>query len=515
MTVNTRKPQEMQADPILVTILHEGRERVFGPFTKSFRIGREDECEVTVPAQAVSRVHAAVQQEHGAWRLEDRGSSNGTFVNGERITERTISPDDSVRLAKDGPVVRFSHPREKSSSADTVRRPARTAIGVSNEPSIDDIAAHYLSADSDREAGEHTIMIRRAFQTVSEQKEKHHRKRIITVVAMAAFVILVSFVLLIQSERRRKAAEREIATIFDEVRKMELSLAEDARDLAEQGESSSEILSDERARLNSINERYEAFITEYGFRRKLSEEEKLIHQTALVFNESELELPAGFARDVKRTIDEYWLTSAGKGRFIRGLRKAEENGYIDTIVRELDQYGLPPDFIYLALIESDFEPREVSGIKPARFDWAKGMWQFIPPTAERYDLEVGPLREEQRFDPEDERHDFEKSTAAAARYLSEIYTTLAQASGLLVFASYNWGEFGVARRLEALPDPPGLREMDRDTESRSYWRFYGEYEDAMPEETKNYVLRVFSAAVVGRDPRFFDIDMDDPLARYR
>ena len=39
----------------------------------------------------------------------------------------------------------------------------------------------------------------------------------------------------------------------------------------------------------------------------------------------------------------------------------------------------------------------------------------------------------------DERHDFRKSTAVAACYLSDIYTTDAQASGLSVMASYNWG----------------------------------------------------------------------------
>ena len=40
----------------------------------------------------------------------------------------------------------------------------------------------------------------------------------------------------------------------------------------------------------------------------------------------------------------------------------------------------------------------------------------------------------------DERHDFEKSTLAAVQYLRDIYDTEAQASGLLVMASYNWGE---------------------------------------------------------------------------
>ena len=51
------------------------------------------------------------------------------------------------------------------------------------------------------------------------------------------------------------------------------------------------------------------------------------------------------------------------------------------------------------------------------------MWQFIPSTAEKYGLRTGPLKDEPVVDLLDERHDFAKSTAAAARYLRDIYTT--------------------------------------------------------------------------------------------
>ena len=45
-------------------------------------------------------------------------------------------------------------------------------------------------------------------------------------------------------------------------------------------------------------------------------------------------------------------------------------------------------------------------------------------------------------DPGDDRFNWEKATPAAARYIKDIYSTDAQASGLLVMASYNWGEDG-------------------------------------------------------------------------
>ena len=71
------------------------------------------------------------------------------------------------------------------------------------------------------------------------------------------------------------------------------------------------------------------------------------------------------------------------------------------------------------------------------------MWQFIPETGAKYGLRIGPLADFRRPDPADDRHNWEKATTAAARYLKDIYSTDAQASGLLVIASYNWGEHRV------------------------------------------------------------------------
>ena len=122
-------------------------------------------------------------------------------------------------------------------------------------------------------------------------------------------------------------------------------------------------------------------------------------------------------------------------------------------------------------------------------------------------------------DPQDERHDFKKSTHAAASYLRTIYATLAQASGLLAVASYNWGEHRVVTKLDELVGPQAIPKsafegVPENAEARSYWRFLGEFSARMPEETKDYVLRIFSAAVIGEDPRRFGFNFDNPLAAY-
>lgn len=107
------------------------------------------------------------------------------------------------------------------------------------------------------------------------------------------------------------------------------------------------------------------------------------------------------------------------------------------------------------------------------------------------------------MDPQDERHDFEKSTRAAASYLRDIYTTDAQASGLLVMASYNWGERRVIKLIQTLPEDP---------RERNFWKLITTYRDKIPDETYNYVFYIFTAAVIGENPRLFGFDFDNPLA---
>ena len=132
----------------------------------------------------------------------------------------------------------------------------------------------------------------------------------------------------------------------------------------------------------------------------------------------------------------------------------------------------------------------------------KGLWQIIPPTAQAYGLHLGPLRGERVFDPTDERHNVAKSTTAAARYLEDLYTTDAQASGLLVMASYNMGETRLLKLIRSLPESPA---------QRNFWALLTKHRREIPAETYNYVFRVFSAAVICANPKLFGFDFDPPL----
>ena len=81
------------------------------------------------------------------------------------------------------------------------------------------------------------------------------------------------------------------------------------------------------------------------------------------------------------------------------------NRYFPVIEPILEQYGIPNDFKYLAVIESHLDPRVKS---PAR---AVGMWQFLESTGREYGLTITPTV--------DERSHVEKSTIAACKYLKK------------------------------------------------------------------------------------------------
>jgi predicted component of type VI protein secretion system len=73
----------------------EGREQTL---SDGSTIGREG-CDVNLMDPEVSRRHAAIRDQGGSLAIEDLGSTNGTFVNGTRITAATVLNDgDEVRL---------------------------------------------------------------------------------------------------------------------------------------------------------------------------------------------------------------------------------------------------------------------------------------------------------------------------------------------------------------------------------------------------------------------------------
>jgi pSer/pThr/pTyr-binding forkhead associated (FHA) protein len=63
-------------------------------------MGRAPRVDFVLEAPLVSRIHCRFTLEEGVLAVEDLDSTNGTFVNGERVTRRTLEPGDTVKVGR-------------------------------------------------------------------------------------------------------------------------------------------------------------------------------------------------------------------------------------------------------------------------------------------------------------------------------------------------------------------------------------------------------------------------------
>ncbi|MFL5811136.1 MAG: lytic transglycosylase domain-containing protein, partial [Flavisolibacter sp.] len=130
--------------------------------------------------------------------------------------------------------------------------------------------------------------------------------------------------------------------------------------------------------------------------------------------------------------------------------------FFDKINTIFAEKNLPVELKYLAVIESDLKTSATSRVGAA------GPWQFMPTTARELGLKVNRSV--------DERRDFAKSTKAAAKYLSSLYSQYND--WLLVIASYNCG-------------PGVVNTAIRKSGSHNFWdlQYY------LPAESRNHVKK--------------------------
>lgn len=457
----------------------------FYKFNEAFQIGRDEACQMRFSDHEVSRNHAEVFLEHDSWWIQDLHSSNGTYVDGEKIDKAPLLNDSKIELGEDGPVLLVTVEEFSPSKDPELKKDRR----------VDHYIEHYFTNTSTHKAGEHTMFIRQAFEYVQQKQKWKYGK----IIAVFAFLSLAAGTYAIFKHQQVQKHKQLALEIFYSMKALELDIAKLERKVKQVNniQGLAEVRKS-RARHREMQENYQHFVDELGlYSKNMSKEERLIFQIASIFGECELNMPKGFVREVKNYINKWQSTD----RFAKAIRRAERNGYTNKIAEAMLNHDLSPQFFYLALQESDFDlnrcgPRTKYGI-------AKGMWQFIPQTGRKYGLRIGPLYRYSRSDPRDERHDFEKATKAASEYLRFIYSTEAQASGLLVMASYNWGEDKVRELINKMPENP------RD---RNFWRLLENYKAQIPQQTYDYVFYIVSAAVIGENPHFFGFQFDNPLS---
>jgi membrane-bound lytic murein transglycosylase D len=465
-------------------------------FDQPFRIGRVEACDVCIKDEYVSRAHAEVVFEEGQWRVRDLQSANGIFVAGQRVESAAIPGSLVIQLGVAGPVVSFEVEQPAPPPAPPVPPPAAAAPpGVGSETMVARYAERYFGdLPAGQPVGEHTAMIRRAFQQV-QTKQKRKYGGIVAALAVAVVAVAAYALYLHLQVSKQKGMAKDL---FYAMKSVDLDIANVERLVADShNQQAIDQVRKYESRRTEMQKSYDRFLsTLHVYDTKLTEQQRLILRVARIFGECELDMPPEFAAEVGNYIKK-WQSSA---RLANAIRTARENGYTQRIKQEFLAQDLPPEFFYLGLQESDFD-QYISGPE-TRKGIAKGMWQFIPETALKYGLHLGPLIEFRRPDPADDRHHWDRETVAAARYIKDLYSTDAQASGLLVMACYNWGEDSVLPLVDSMP--PNPRE-------RNFWQLLTKYRKKIPQETYDYVFYISSAAVIGENPRLFGFDFDPPL----
>lgn len=160
----------------------------------------------------------------------------------------------------------------------------------------------------------------------------------------------------------------------------------------------------------------------------------------------------------QRNLFQGWLRRSGK--------------YRSLMEGQLDKKGLPTDLIYLSMIESGYNQRAYSRAH------AVGLWQFMRATGAQYELTIDEYV--------DERRNAEKSTLAAATFLSDLYKEFGDWH--LAVAAYNAGPGKIKN---------GLKKYNVD----NFWDL-AKY-DYLSLETKRYVPKLIAAIIIARQPEKF------------
>ena len=457
--------------PIFVR-LHQGHnwseER---SFTRTFTIGRAPDCDVVVNDASVSRRHAEIRWHDGAWHLHDLGSRNGTYVDGEKVQDTRLPISCIVKLGVGDALLSITTAQAETQLLD---------LPPGQDPSQKD--------------GPKTTWYKEEHKKEMENVKRKH-SLVLGVIGGVFLLVLGALAYQIITKPDFDGMKLMAEEVFYTIKRVELQVAdldERMRERATKDEQEQMLVFQQE--IKKLQTKYDRSVKELGLYSKMSEQDRAIYRVARLLGECDASVPKDFVAEVHKYIDRWKKTD----RLHTSMQRALAAGYTGSISNALFTRNLPPQLFYVALQESGFNDKAIG--PKTRMGYAKGMWQFVPSTAKEFGLKPGPLHQEPRFDPEDERFNPKRATEAAAEYLKRIYRTDAQASGLLVIASYNWGEGNVVKMINQLPKNP---------KERNFWQLLNKFK--IPQETYDYVFYIIAAAVIGENPQLFGFNFPAPF----
>jgi membrane-bound lytic murein transglycosylase D len=182
---------------------------------------------------------------------------------------------------------------------------------------------------------------------------------------------------------------------------------------------------------------------------------------------------------IHQSATQSFISRYSKPNEIADLRKILKRAepYMPFIKEEIEKRGLPPELLYLPIIESAYYAKAKS---PAG---AAGLWQFMRNTASFYNLTINKHV--------DERLDYQKATVAALRRLKESYDLFNDWP--LALAAYNAGIGRITR-------------ITRAEDTYDYWRLAAQ--GKLPRETADYVPKFLAVSYICLNPNQFSLDCE-------
>ena len=441
------------------------------------RIGRAPDNDIIVHGQqsaTVSLYHFEIVCDGGRCRIRDVGSTNGTYVDGEQVTDAELHLQSVIRLGNNGP--EFAVIPEQAETADLDRTlviPAGIVLpaalpephpGADGHETLLSEAVQLARRARAAGMGDQTLTLMRKVLSQALRRSSG-RFRLVIAVLVAALLGLSVF-----GFWRFSALKREKRAIDEHIRQVESWLARD-----ETPQEAERLISELSTYQDEARSLEQSMLYRYAVRQKESFINQEIRTIMTEFGAETYSVPPEFEQRVNQHIEHY----RGPDRSLMEHALNEAGSKLTVIRAMLEADKLPADLAYLPLVESALMQNQVSA------GGAAGPWQLTAATARALGLRVeGGV---------DERLDLNKATRAGCRYLRNLILDFgAGSSVMLALAAYNLGPTRVKQAIAKVEDP---------IKQRNFWYLYRVR--ALPAETREYVPKVFAAIIIGRNPDRF------------
>lgn len=443
------------------------------------RIGRNPDNSIPIQgpnAAVVSLYHAEVTWDGAGYRIRDLGSTNGTYLNGERVEDAELKPPAIIQLGSNGQEFGFVVEETVPSELDRTlvipeglsvaqKHPAPPEPPSGHEALLTEAVMQARQARAEG-SGNQTMTLMR--DVLKRAVRRSGRRLWLWIYLLAGALALISS----YGYWKITRLTTERATIDRQIREIETRLENVSGD-----PDQTDRLIDQ---LNTYQNQAETAERSLFYRLAARHAETFVtHEIRSLMAEFGAEVyivPSEFTERVNYHIQQY----QGPNRPLMQRALNQFRGKVERMRRLIEQEKLPSDLAYIPLVESALSADQTSAAGAA------GPWQITPATARAYGLRVtGSV---------DERNDLNASTRAACRYLRELILDFGSGSSvMLALAAYNLGPAKVKQAI--------MKNVRDPIKQRNFWYLY--HARALPAETREYVPKVIAAILIGRSPERF------------